>query len=121
MIPVFSHVARLSPALLIASICAFSNAANAAEANPLRPVDTTNPRATLQDFVARMDEIQRVMTDVLREYAASGRLYPTADQRRRQAGLRPAAKGAIKALDLSDVPPVLRETVAAERAVQLKE
>ena len=43
MILVFDCAKRLSTVLLIGSILAFSNAARAAEANPLRPVDTASP------------------------------------------------------------------------------
>jgi MscS family membrane protein len=108
-------------ALLIELIFAFSSVANAADVNPLRPVDTASPRETLQDFVVTMDGTYRGMKDILQEYAASGRLYLTPDERRRQVEiLSPAAK-AIRVLDLSDIPPVLQQTVAAERAIQLKE
>ena len=55
MISVFNRLAHLSIGLLIVSSCAFSNAAKAAEVNPLRPVDTASPRETLQDFVVTMD------------------------------------------------------------------
>ena len=121
MIPVFKRALYLSAALLIGSILAFSNAARAAEVNPLRPVDTASPRATLQDFVVTMDGIYRGMKDILQEYAASGRLYTTSDERRRRVEILSAAAKAIRVLDLSDIPPVLQQTVAAERAIQLKE
>ena len=68
-----------------------------------------------------MDEIYLGMKDVLQEYAASQRLYLTPDERRKRfEALSPTAK-AIKVLDLSGIPPVLRDTVAPERAIQLKE
>jgi len=121
MIPVINRLAQLSIGLLIGSVFAFSNAAKTAEVNPLRPVDTASPRETLQDFVVTMDGIYRGMKDILQEYAASERLYPTSDERRRQVGVLSAAAKAIRVLDLSDIPPVLQQTVAAERALQLKE
>jgi len=121
MIPVFKRLPHLTMGLLIASSCAFLTVARAAEVNPLRPVDTSSPRATLQDFVVTMDGIYRGMREVLQEYAASQRLYPNSDERRRQIASLSAAAKAIKVLDLSDVPPVLRQTVGAERALQLKE
>ena len=68
-----------------------------------------------------MDEIYRGMKDFLQEYAASQRLYPTPDERRKQVEALSTAAKAIKVLDLSDIPPVLRNTVAPERAIQLKE
>ena len=121
MIPVFNRFAYLSIGLLIGSILAFSNAARAAEVNPLRPVDTASPRETLQDFVVTVDGIYHGMKDILQEYAASQRLYLTSDERRRQIETLSATAKAIRVLDLSDIPPVLQQTVAAERAIQLKE
>jgi MscS family membrane protein len=121
MIPAFNRATHLSAALLIGSILAFSGAAKTAEVNPLRPVDTASPRETLQDFVVTMDGIYRGTKDILQEYAASERLYLTSDERRRRIEALSAAAKAIRVLDLSDIPPVLQQTVAVERAIQLKE
>ena len=107
-------------ASLIELIFVLSNVANTADVNPLRPVDTSSPRATLQGFVVTMDEIYLGMKDVLQEYAASQRLYLTPDERRKQLEVLSTAAKAIKVLDLSGIPPVLRDTVAPERAIQLK-
>jgi MscS family membrane protein len=93
----------------------------AAEVNPLRPVDTSSPRATLQDFTATMDGVYRSMKDLLQDYAVSQRLYLTREERGRQLEAFSSAKKAVKVFDLSDIPPVLRDTVAPERAIQLKE
>src|SRR6202040_2334831 len=109
MIPVFNRATHLSAALLVGSILAFSNAAKTAEVNPLRPVDTASPRETLQDFVVTMDGIYRGLKGILQEYAASGRLYLTSDERRRQVEVLSAAAKAIRVLDLSDIPPVLQQ------------
>ena len=68
-----------------------------------------------------MDGIYRGMKEILQEYAASGRLYLTSDERHRQVEILSATAKAIRVLDLSDIPPVLQQTVAAERAIQLKE
>ena len=108
-------------ASLIELIVVLSNVANTADVNPLRPIDTSSPRATLQGFVVTMDEIYLGMKDVLQEYAASQRLYLTPDERRKQLEVLSTAAKAIKVLDLSGIPPVLRDTVAPERAIQLKE
>jgi len=118
---VLERSAYLSVILLIATILAFSTAASAGDVNPLRPVDTSSPRATLEDFVVTMDGAYRGMKVNMQQYAASRRLYPTADERRRRAEIFSAAAKATKVLELSDIPPVQRETVAAERAIQLKE
>src|SRR3984893_9074177 len=108
-------------ASLIELIFVLSNVANTADVNPLRPVDTSSPRATLQGFVVTMDEIYLGMKDVLQEYAASQRLYLTPDERRKRFEALSTTAKAIKVLDLSGIPPVLRDTVAPERAIQLKE
>ncbi|MFL5266509.1 MAG: mechanosensitive ion channel family protein [Stellaceae bacterium] len=106
---------------LIGLACAFSNMANAAEVNPLLPVDTSSPRASLQGFIGTIDDLYRNMKDILHEYSASQRLYHTPDERRRQAELLSAAAKAITVLDLSDVAPILRGTIGPERVLQLKE
>jgi MscS family membrane protein len=121
MTPFARHASYLFVALLIELIFVFANVANTTEVNPLRPVDTSSPRATLQGFIGTMDGIYRGMKEILQEYTASQRLYPTVDERRRQIEALFTAKKAIKVLDLSDIPPVLRDTVAPERAIQLKE
>jgi MscS family membrane protein len=98
-----------------------SRAAHAADIDPLRPVDTSSPRSTLQGFITTVDEVYLGNKDVLKEYAASDRLYLTAEERRRQFEALSLVRKAIKTLDLSDVPPVLRDTTAPERGLQLKE
>ena len=47
---------HLPIAVVIVMMFAFANTANTADINPLRPVDTSSPRATLQGFVEIMDE-----------------------------------------------------------------
>jgi MscS family membrane protein len=98
-----------------------TNAVHAADVNSLRPVDTSSPRATLQGFVSIVDELYLDMKDVLQEYADSQRLYLTIAERQKLFEALSIAPKAIKVLDLSDVPPVLRDTVGIERGLQLKE
>jgi hypothetical protein len=98
------RAALLCMASLIEFIFVFPNLASTADLNPLRPVDTSSPRATLQDFIASMDQIYLGTKDVLQEYAASQRLYLTPEERRKQAEVLSTAGRAIKVLDLSDIP-----------------
>ena len=101
--------------LLAALLFGFAVAARAADYYPLRPPDTSSPRATLQGFIADSDEIYRRFADALDGYAASDRLYLTPEERAKQlAGLSDARK-MFRYLDLSRVPPVLRDTVPPER------
>ncbi len=115
------YVKYLRIVLVIEFIFALPNAAKAEDLNPLRPVDTSSPRAALQGFIGTMDDMYRNLKDILQEYSASQRLYHTPEERRRlvEAFSKPAK--AIKVLDLSDIPPVLQDTVAPERVLQLKE
>ena len=111
----------LGVAVLIAVLFGFSNSAPTAELNPLRPADTSSPRATLQNFIAGTDAGYLRMKELLTSYSRSDRLYLNSAERRAQADIIPSASKAIQSLDVSDVLPVLRKTVSVERAIQLKE
>jgi MscS family membrane protein len=89
--------------------------------HPLRPPDTSSPRATLQGFIAVTDEIYRQMTGVVQDYARSDRLYLSRDERRRQLRALRDVPQVLQLLDLSEIPPVLKDTIAPERLIQLKE
>jgi MscS family membrane protein len=121
MAPVARWSLCLPILLVIEVVLAFADGASAAETNPLRPLDTSSPKATLQDFIETLDELYRGLKSNLQEYEASQRLYLTSDERRKQAEAASNAAKAVKALDLSDIPPVLRQTVAPARTLQLKE
>ncbi len=108
-------------AALLLLLLGSTSSTEAADSYPLRPPDTSSPRATLEGFITTTDEIYRRVNGVMEEYAASDRLYPTAEERREQLGALAEAPKAFRYLDLSGVPPVLRDTVSAERALQLKE
>jgi MscS family membrane protein len=103
-------------ALLLGAPCA-----HAVDQYPLRPPDTSSPRATLQGFIETTDGMYRGMKDLVAEYANSGRLYPSSDEMRKYASMRGDAAKSIRYLDLSRVPPVLKDTVAIERVLQLRE
>ncbi len=108
-------------AILIGLLFGFSYAAKAVDLNPLRPADTSSPRATLQGFVETMDDIYLRMNDIMRGYAASDRLYLSPEERRKQIDTLLNAPKAIQDLDVSDILPVLKNSVSAERVLQLKE
>ncbi len=111
----------LRSAVLIALLLGLCWAANAADDHPLRPVDTSSPRATLQDFIETTDDVYRRFKDVLEDYGKSDRLYLSHEERRKQVrALREAPKIA-RLLDVSGIAPVLKDTVTVERVLQLKE
>ena len=110
----------LGSAVLIALLLG-SSYAHAADDHPLRPTDTSSPRATLQDFVETTDDVYRRMREVLEEYGKSDKLYLShADQQKQIGALREAPKIA-RLLDVSGIAPVLKDTVTVERILQLKE
>jgi MscS family membrane protein len=119
--PIGSRAKYLGAAVLIGLLLGFSCAPKSADFNPLRPVDTSSPRATLQGFVEAVDELYLHMTGVLKSYTASDRLYFTPEERRTQLTNLSKALSAIRSLDTSDILPVLKDAVAVERAIQLKE
>lgn len=108
-------------AVFAASLFGIATTTNAEDAYPLRPPDTSSPRATLQGYITTADEIYRSMKAVMQDYARSDRLYLTADERQRQLATFRKAPVLLRYLDLSRIPPVLLDTVAVERVLQLKE
>ena len=108
-------------AIGVALLLGVTTVANASDDYPLRPPDTSSPRATLQGFIERTDEIYSRMQNVMEGYAESGRLYLTSEERRQQLAALAEAPNIFRYLDLSAVPPVLRDTVSTERTLQLKE
>jgi MscS family membrane protein len=114
-------VRHCASAVLIVLLLGIASVANANDDYPLRPPDTSSPRATMNGFIATTDDIYRQMKSVLETYAESDRLYPTAEERRQQLAALEEAPEAFRYLDLSHIPPVLRDTVSTERALQLKE
>ena len=116
-----TRIAGWGLAVLVIFLFGFSNRAAASELNPLRPPDMSSPRATLEGFVAAMDRAYASSNEVISEYAASDQLYLSSDERRRLTAARYGALQATQSLDTSELSPVLRTIVAAERAIQLKE
>ena len=108
-------------AVLIALLLCIANAAGAADDHPLRPTDTSSPRATLQDFVETTDDVYRRMREVLEEYGKSDKLYLSHEDQQKQIGALREAPKIARLLDVSGIAPVLKDTVTVERILQLKE
>ncbi len=107
--------------LMCGIILSASSLAAEIDSNPLRPPDTSSPRESLRTFVTNVDSAYLEMRDLLTSYFRSGRLYLSADERRKQAEIFPSAKKAIRSFDFSGVPPILQMTIPIERVIQLKE
>jgi MscS family membrane protein len=111
----------LGVAVLIGLLFGLSCMARAADPHPLRPPDTSSPRAALLGFMEATDDLYRSMTEVLEEYGRSDRLYLSSAERKKQLAALGNSSRIIRYLDVSGISPVLRDTVAAERVLQLKE
>ncbi len=110
-----------STAFLITILFTAPGSTETASPNPLRPIDTFSPRATLQGFVQVIDGRYLRTTEARKSYMTSERLYLNSiESRVLDENTRTRSK-ANQYLDLSGIPPILRGTVAPERALQLKE
>jgi len=89
--------------------------------NRLKPVDTSNPRSTLEGF---LDGVNRAYALVMEANAALNATPPTmtkAEAREIEIRARNLLQRAVATLDLSQVPKALRQDVGVESALQLKE
>jgi MscS family membrane protein len=120
-ISVRRHAKWLRSAGLIVLLLCVANTAGATDIHPLRPPDTSSPRATLQGFIETTDDVYRRMAEVLDSYGRSARLYTSAEERRKQSEALEDALKLGQYFDVSAIAPVLRDTVKGERILQLKE
>jgi MscS family membrane protein len=106
---------------LLVQFIIFAGVAAAADPYALRPPDTSSPRATLQGFIGALDETYVRFAVLISKYAASNRLYLSAEEWRSQREALASGLKAVQFMDLSQVSPVLHDIVAPDRAIQLKE
>ncbi len=96
--------------------------ANAAgEENPLRPIDTSSPRATLQGFLEFMNEGFGKGVGLLDSYLASSNPYLTPEQMAAIHDSIHLQESAQRSLDLSELPPAIVHETSRRLAIQLKE
>ena len=107
--------------LLSGIIVTVSSVGAEPDSNPLRPPDTSSPRASLRNFETNVDTAYIKMRDLLTSYFGSNRFFLNADELRKQAEIIPSAKAAIRSFDFSGVLPILQNTIPIERALQLQE
>ena len=76
------------------------------DSSPLKPIDTSNPRATLQGFIEFTNKAYGEGVGLLNAYMASSALYLTAEELASLKEVRHSQKSAERALDLSELPPL---------------
>ncbi|MFZ1536867.1 MAG: mechanosensitive ion channel family protein [Chromatiaceae bacterium] len=94
--PVFGPALALALALLLVANAAGAN-------NPLEPVDTSSPRATLESFLALTDQATELFSE-----------YRRAPSPSLQAQIQALGDKGMRLLDLSQVPPIARREVGGE-------
>ena len=89
--------------------------------NPLQPIDTSSPRATLQGFleIANKSFVER--TDLFQSYMTSGRLYFSPEEKATLHDFMAHLETAERTLDLSELPPATVRESALRLVLQLKE
>lgn len=97
------------------------NPAGAADECPLKPIDTSSPRATLLGFLEQMNKSYASGIGILNTYLADSRLYLTPEEFARVKDSLQSQKSAQRTLDLSEMPSDMSEESARRLAVQLKE
>jgi MscS family membrane protein len=93
----------------------------ATEANPLQPIDTSSPRATLQGFLDTTNKSYAEKTSLLNTYLTSQRLFLAPGE---VAALRDSlgrVESAERTLDLSELPPATVRESSRRLILQLKE
>ena len=89
--------------------------------NPLKPIDTSSPRATLQGFIEFTNKAYGEGFGLLNAYMDSSELYLTAAEIVSLKEVRHYQKSAERALDLSELPPATVDETSRRLMVQLKE
>lgn len=108
-------------AQLLFWLTSWACAASASPFNPLKPVDTSSPRATLFGFIDLMESAHGIGIGVLDPYRASKRLFFTPDEVDTLLGIRKYMLTANRTLDLSALPPATARESSRKLTIQLKE
>jgi MscS family membrane protein len=95
--------------------------ANAGVDNPLKPIDTSSPRATLQGFIEFTNKAYGEGFGLINTYMNSSELYLTTEEIVALKEVRHSQKSAERALDLSELPPATVDETSRRLMVQMKE
>lgn len=94
--------------------------ANADEVNPLRPIDTSSPRATLQGFLEFMNNGYGKGVRLVQSYLISSDTFLTPEQIASIYEAQHLQESAQRSLDLSELPPSIVHESSRRLAIQLK-
>ena len=94
--------------------------ASASEDNPLQPIDTSSPRATLQGFIDTMNQ-GYTGYGMLQAYLNSSRLYLSPSEVATMNNTLRHVETGERTLDLSELPPATVRESSRRLTIQLKE
>ncbi|MDP3009105.1 MAG: mechanosensitive ion channel family protein [Methylococcales bacterium] len=89
--------------------------------NPLKPIDTSSPRATLQGFIEFTNKAYSEGFGLINTYMNSSELYLTAEEIVALKEVRHSQKSAERALDVNELPPATVDETSRRLMVQMKE
>ena len=114
-------VTQIRRSLLLLCLAGWACFASATPFNPLKPVDTSSPRATLYGFIDLMESAHGIGVGVLDQFRASSRLFFTPDEVDTLLGIRKYLLTANRTLDLSALPQAMALESSRKLTIQLKE
>lgn len=118
----FVDMPHLSLVFLMFWALAFcSMSTYAADDHPLKPIDTSSPRGTLQGFLEQMNKAYASGVGMVDAYLATSRQYLSSEDIASLKVTLHHQKLARRALDLSELPLDLSQETSMRLAVQLKE
>jgi len=120
------HLRARPPLKLLGWVLALSLIAGTAAAqeffdSPLRPPDTSSPRATLQSFLDNVREAHDVLMPAYASYLADPSESSLESTREAEARAQALLDRAVRTLNLRQIPPALSKKIGLERALLLKE
>jgi MscS family membrane protein len=115
------RIQTLMLAFLILLLAHPGGAFGAAVRNPLTPADTSSPRATISGFVETLNQGHAQMTEIVKSYLGSSRLYLSVAEREEVDRLMEQLELARRTLNLDELPAALAESLSMYRVLQLKE
>jgi MscS family membrane protein len=89
--------------------------------NPLRPADTSSPRATLQSFLDNMNRCHHILMEAQRQNISSPGIFTPDSVKQMAQQAKNLFERGVYCLELGKIPPTLRKAVSYEAALTLKE
>ncbi len=116
-----SLLARIKPLLVRCLLPFWLIPGLASATNPLQPIDTSSPRATLQGFIATMDEGYEMGYGRVRAYLESSRLFLSDEDFSLMRQSLARLNMAERVIDFSAIPVATARESSRRLTLQLKE